>query len=128
MRCSRFNTDKIYITCYAPLNKQMFQLGEELFYGHLAFPAIAIFFKHSLQLLQRNTNSISFYLTFFCMRYLRILSFFAQYKYQNKSVECLKIENILKLFFKKLTYPGFFLQGTEKIVRVIRVFELSGFE
>ena len=66
LRCSRFNTHKIYITLeYKPLNKQMFQLCEEVFYGLLAFPAIAIFFKHSLQLLQRNTNSISFYLMFF---------------------------------------------------------------
>ena len=75
LRCSRFNTHKIYITYDAPLNKQMFPLCEEIFYGQLVSLAIAIFFKHSLKLLQWNTNSISFYLTFFYLSYLRIPSF-----------------------------------------------------
>ena len=38
------------------------------------------------------------------------------------------IENILEIIFLKIDLSGFFLQGTEKIVRVIGVFELSGFE
>ena len=55
-----FNTHKIYITYNASLNKQMIQLCEKVYYGNFAFPAIAIFFNHRLQLLQWNTNSISF--------------------------------------------------------------------
>ena len=78
----------------------MFQLYEEVIYGHLAFPAIVIFFKHSLQLLQQNTNSISFYLTFFYLSYLRIPSFLRNTNIRIRVWECLNIENILKLFLK----------------------------
>ena len=114
-----FNTHKIYITYNASLNKQMIQLCEKVYYGHFEFPAIAIFFNHRLQLLQWNTNSISF------IRKERESIF-------RSSITSLwndwKSKIYLKLILKKSTYPGFFLQGTKKIVRVIRFFELSGFE
>ena len=84
-----FNTHKIYITYNASLNKQMIQLCEKVYYGHFAFPAIAIFFNHRLQLLQWNTNSISF---------IRKEREHIQ-KLDRIIVECLKIENILEINF-----------------------------
>ena len=122
-----FNTHKIYIKYYASLNKQMIQLCEKVYYGHFAFPAIAILFNHRLQLLQWNTNSIG-------------ISFIRKERERERerqrifrsSIASLwnawKSKIYVKLIFKKSTYPGFFLQGTEKIVRVTRFFELSGFK
>ena len=106
-----FNTHKIYITYNAFLNKQMIQLCEKVYYGHFAFPAIANFFNHRLQLLQWNTNSISF---------IRKEKENIQ-KLDRIILECLKIENILEINFSKSTYPGFFFKGLKKL------FELSGF-
>ena len=106
-----FNTHNIYTTYNASLNKQMIQLCEKVYQGHLAFPAIAIFFNHRLQLLQLNTNSISF---------IRKGKEHIQ-KLDCIIVECLKIENILEINFFKSTYPGFFFKGLKKL------FELSGF-